>query len=329
MEKKNSQIVIYRSKNSIEIDVVIEKKSVWLNLDQIASLFERDKSVISRHIKNIFLDKELHRDSVVAKFATTAKDGKTYHVDYYNLDIIISVGYRVKSQKGVDFRIWATNILRGYLLEGYALNQKQLLNAQNKLKEIQQTILFIKDKSTKNLLQGKANELLELIADYSRTFALLEQYDSGTLLEGKGNEEVKPFLYKEAKTAIIKLRENLPTQSETDGDLFGNERDGGLDAILGALYQTFRRKELYTSIEEKASHLLYLVIKDHPFSDGNKRIGSFLFIYFLHKHDYLYKKTGEKKINDNAMTALALLIAESNPKEKELMIALIVNILKN
>ncbi|MEI6774563.1 MAG: virulence protein RhuM/Fic/DOC family protein [bacterium] len=328
MEQKNTQIIIYRSKNSIEIDVVIEKKTVWLSLDQIASLFERDKSVISRHIKNIFSDKELHRNSVVAKFATTAKDGKTYHVVYYNLDIIISVGYRVKSQKGVDFRIWATNILRGYLLEGYALNQKQLLKAQNKLREIQQTILFIKEKSKKALLLGKAHELLELIADYSRTFALLEQYDSGTLLEGKGNEEIKPFSYEEAKTAIIKLRENLPPQSETDGNLFGNERDGGLDAILGALYQTFGEKELYTSLEEKASHLLYLVIKDHPFSDGNKRIGSFLFIYFLHKHSYLYKKTGEKKINDNAMTALALLVAESNPNEKDMMILLIIHLIQ-
>jgi prophage maintenance system killer protein len=229
------QIVIYKTaQNEVELRVKLEKETIWLSLDQMALLFDRDKSVISRHIRNTFNEHELNRDSVVAKYATTASDGKTYHVDYYNLDVIISVGYRVKSLNGVKFRQWATKTLKQYIVKGYAINEQRLLEAKSKFNKLKEAVLFLQKQS---------------------------------------------------------------------------------------------KKELYSSIEDKVAHLLYLTIKDHPFSDGNKRSAAFLFVYFLDKSQYLFKKSGERKINDNALTALALLVAESNPKEKDLMISIIKNLI--
>lgn len=328
-EKFNKgEIIIYKpARGEVELKVRLEDESIWLSLNQITELFGRDKSVISRHLRNIFKENELSKNSVVAKIATTAADGKTYQVEFYNLDAIISVGYRVNSQRATQFRIWATRILKKYLLQGYAVNEKRLLEAKNKFNQLQETIAFLQKQSKKELLKGQETEILNLLTDYSKTLSLLEQYDEGRLKSEKGEKAKFILEYKNCIEIIANIKRRLVAKKEA-GELFGQGRYGVFEGIIKGLYQTFAKKELYPTIEVKAAHLLYLIIKDHPFSDGNKRIASFLFVYFLDKNDYLYRKTGEKKINDNALTALALLIAESDPKEKEQLIALIVQLLK-
>lgn len=324
---KKGEIIIYKNpQNEVELKVKLEQETIWLSLDQMAVLFDRDKSVISRHIKNIFHEKELNRKSVVADFATTATDGKVYHVDYYNLDVIISVGYRVKSQNGVKFRIWSSKVLKQYLIKGYAINEKRLSEAKNKFRELQGAISFLQKQSQKKLLQGQETEILSLLADYSKTLSLLEQYDKGKLGQGKGEKTKFILQYETCSQVIAELKKELIAKKEAS-DLFGQERAKNFEGIIKGLYQTFSQKELYPTIEDKASHLLYFIIKDHPFSDGNKRSASFLFVYFLDRSDYLFKKSGERKINDNALTALALLIAESDPKDKEIMIKIIKNLI--
>lgn len=326
-DSQKGDIVIYQtSKNEVELKVKLRQETVWLSLDQMAVLFDRDKSVISRHIKTIFREKELKQDSVVAKFATTAADGKTYHVDYYNLDVIISVGYRVKSQNGVKFRIWSSSVLKQYLIKGHAINEHRLLEAQNKFHELQEAVSFLQKQSQKELLKGQETEILNLLADYSKTLSLLEQYDKGKLKEAKGGKTAFVLRYEDCIKIIIELKKELIAKKEA-GNLFGLERGGNFEGIIKGLYQTFGGTELYSSIEDKAAHLLYLTIKDHPFSDGNKRIAAFLSVYFLDKSNYLFKKSGERKINDNALAALALLVAESNAKDKEVMVKIINNLI--
>lgn len=325
------EIVIYKTKDKkISLDVKLEKETVWLNLNQIASLFGRDKSVISRHIKNIFKTRELDRSSTVAFFATVQKEGGRLikrKVDYYNLDIIISVGYRVNSRHATQFRIWATKVLKNYLIKGYALNQKRL--KETNLKEFEQAVNLIKKTvETKKLGTRETKGLLKVITDYANSWLLLQKYDKKQLKIGKTVKTKYRFDYNEVIKAILELKENLVKKKQTGG-LFGVERKDGLKGILGNINQTFGKKELYPSIEEKAAHLLYFIIKDHIFADGNKRIGSFLFIVFLARNNYLFNKKGEKKFNDNALVALALLIAESNPKHKDLMVKLIINFLSN
>ncbi|MCG2695578.1 virulence RhuM family protein [Candidatus Parcubacteria bacterium] len=322
------EIIIYKpSKNEVELKVRFEDETVWLSLNQIAELFGRDKSVISRHLRNIFEEGELFKDSVVAKIATTAADGKTYQVEFYSLDAIISVGYRVNSQRATQFRIWATKILKNYLLQGYAVNEKRLLEANNKFNQLQETISFLQKKAKAKILQGQEKEILNLLADYSKTLSLLEKYDKSKLKAEAGKKAKFVLEYENCLNVILELKKNLISKKEA-GDIFGNEVSYKFESIAKNLYQTFGGKELYKSIEAKAAHLLYLTIKDHPFTDGNKRVGSFLFVYFLDRNNYLYRRSGEKKINDNALTALALLIAESNPKEKEQMIALTSQLIK-
>jgi len=321
------RIAIYKNQqNEVELKVKLEKETVWLSLDQMTVLFDRDKSVISRHIHNVFQEKELDKNSVVAKSATTAADGKIYQVVYYNLDLIISIGYRVKSQNGVKFRIWANRVLKQYLIQGYVINEKRLLETQNKFRELQDVIMFLQKQSQKELLIGQRAEILSLLADYSKTMSLLGQYDKGSLLDKKGQKAKFLIQFQDCVRIIIRLKKELVNRKEV-GDLFGQERNESFSGIIAALYQTFDKQELYPSIEDKAAHLLYLTIKDHPFSDGNKRIAAFLFVYFLDKSDYLFKKSGERKINDNALTALSLLIAESDPKDKNMMIKIIKNLL--
>lgn len=317
-------IEIYKSiTGETQVEVRFEHDTVWLNLNQIALLFGRDKSVISRHLSAIFRDNELDRQSVVAKNATTALDGKTYQVDFYNLDAILSVGYRVNSKQGTQFRIWATQRLRDYLIEGVSVNKKRL----QELEKIVEVISKTNIDQTEDLAEAKG--LLHILNHYTKSFILLNQFDSASLpLQNLNGVVTYQIEYAEAVDAIQILRSELLQKHEATA-LFGNQKDKTFEGILRSILQTFDGNYLYPTIEEQAAHLLYFVIKNHPFSDGNKRIGAFLFVWFLEKNSHLLKHNGERKINDNALTALALLVAQSNPEDKELMIRLICNLILN
>lgn len=316
---EKSFVEIYKSNlGELNVSVKVSEDTVYLSLNQLSDLFERDKSVISRHLKNIFTEGELDKNSVVAKNATTALDGKTYEVEYYNLDAIISVGYRVNSKKGTEFRKWASKILKDHLIKGYSLNSERLL--KDKISELQSAIdLMSKTLIDESLVDSPALEIIDIIRNYSKTWDLLIKYDEENLVAPKllHHIEQEVISYDYAKTLI----EDFKKQLNLSG-LFGLERDQGLKSIFGNIMQSFGGQELYKSAEEKAAHLLYFVIKDHPFSDGNKRIGSLLFLVYL-------KKSGisSSKMNENTLTALALLTAESHPDQKDLIIKLIMNLI--
>jgi len=321
------EVIIYEtSENEVGLDVRLENETVWLTQAQMSDLFQKDRKTITRHIQNIFKEGELAKNSVCSEFEHTATDGKKYNVNLYNLDVIISVGYRVNSKNATQFRIWATKTLKEYLLKGYIVNEKRLLDAKEKFQELQEVVNFLQEKSKTELLVGQEGEIINLLANYAKTLTLLEEYDKGGLKETKGVKDEYVLKYEDCKKVIVELKKNLIEKKEAS-EMFGNERDGSFEGIIKGLYQTFGGKELYPNREDKAAHLLYLVIKDHPLSDGNKRTGAFLFVYFLDKTNCLYRKSGERKINDNALTALALLIAESKPKEKEVMIKVVKNLL--
>lgn len=324
-EKFNKgEIVIYKtSRNEVELEVRFKGETVWLRQDEIAKLYGKERSVITKHINKIFVDEEVVKKSNV-QFLHIPQSDKP--VAFYSLDVILAVGYRANSVRAIHFRKWATNILKNYLLKGYALNQKQLLKARNQLRELQGAIDFLQKKAKHELLTGQEQEILDLLAGYSKTLTLLEQYDKGKLGLIKKTKGKFVIRYDDAGGIIQKIRTELIAKKEAE-DLFGQEPEGRFGAILGNIYQTFGKKELYSSLEEKAAHLLYFIIKDHPFVDGNKRIASFLFVYFLDKNNYLYRLSGEKKINDNALTALSILIAISDPKDKDVLIKMITNIL--
>ena len=316
-----TEIVIYTAKGGhVELDVSLADETVWLSMSQMVELFGRDKSVISRHLNNIFKINELGRDSVVANFATTAADGKTYQVDYYNLDAIISVGYRVNSKEGVQFRKWATQVLKEHLIRGYTTYDKRL--SERGVKELQQTVqLLQKTLVHHDLVNDLGSEAIQLILAYTKTWDLLLAYDEGELKLPEQVKEATPRLnYEAALSAIESLKTDLGARNEAT-HLFGQERDVGLDSILKNIEQTFGGEPLYKTPEEKAAHLLYFVIKDHPFTDGNKRIGSFIFLL------YLKSQSMPIKVNENGLVALALLVAESDPGQKEMIIRLIVNLL--
>lgn len=316
------EVVIYQSEDGqAALDVHFKDESVWLTLNQIAKLFDRDKSVVSRHLRNIFQTGELAREAVVAKNATTALDGKTYQVDFYNLDVIISVGYRVNSKRGTDFRIWATSILRDHLVRGYSLNQRRLVEKGEE--EVRQLISLLAHTLEGQQLSEEGMAVLDIVRRYAQTWRLLLQYDEDSLLIPEKNHETKEFLdIDEIRVAIASLKVELQGRGEAT-EIFGQERGHGLSGIIGALRQTFGGQELYPSVEEKAAHLLYFVIKDHPFVDGNKRIGSFLFLLILNHNRLLLEQT----FGNQALVAMALLVAASDPGQKELMIRLILNLL--
>ena len=327
ISKNKGDIVIYKPKGKeVEIRVKLEKETIWLNAHQIAQIFNIDRTVVVKHIQNIYKNNELFAKSTCAKIAQVAADGRIRRMNQYNLDMIISVGYRVDSKQATQFRVWATRILKQHILQGYTINQKRLLETQTKFKELQNAITFLQKKSRKKLLKGQEKEILDLLGEYSKTLSILEQYDKRKIKKAKGQKGKFVLSYDSCKDIIIKIKENLMTKKEAS-NFFGIEVEKKFESAIENLRQTFAKKELYRTIEEKAAHLLYLTIKDHPFIDGNKRIASFLFIYFLDKNDYLYRKNGEKKINDNALVALALLIAESNPKEKDILIGIVTNLI--
>jgi len=333
MKKENNidkgEIVIYRPKSGeIEVKVKLEKETIWLDAHQIAQIFGVNRSTIVKHINNIYKASELDKKSTCSKMEQVTVDGKIKQMNKYNLDMIISVGYRVNSKKATQFRVWATRILKQYILQGYTINQKRLLETRTKFKELQNTISFLQEKACKKTLEGQEKEILHLLGNYSKTLTILNLYDKKKVKKIRGKKAKFVLKYDTCKNIIVLLKKYLAETMEAS-NLFGIDTGKKLEGIIKNLYQTFDRKELYKTIEEKAAHLLYLIIKDHPFVDGNKRIASFLFIYFLDKNDYLYRKNGEKKINDNALVALVLLIAESNPEEKDILIKILINLINS
>ena len=309
-----NEIVIFDNQD-VKLEVNMKDETVWLNLDQISELFGRDKSVISRHIKNIFSETELIKKEVVANFATTANDGKVYNVDYYNLDVIISVGYRVKSKNGVSFRKWANKILKDYAIKGYAVNKRRLEYLEKTVK-----LIDIANRIDDNLKENDAIEILRVIGTYSKALDLLDDYDHNTIKKIKGIKDNRVINYQDCLDIIKKLK------FSERSNIFGLERDKGLESIINNIYLSFNGEEVYKSVEEKAANFLYFIVKDHVFIDGNKRIAATLFIYFLNYYNLLYRN-GVHIIDNNTLTALTLLVAQSNPREKEVIIDLIMNFL--
>ena len=307
-----NEIILFENQN-VKLEVNMKDETVWLNREQLSILFDRDVKTIGKHINNAL--KEELDSSTVAKFATTAKDGKTYQVEYYNLDMIISVGYRVKSQNGIIFRKWANKILKDYMIKGYAINQKRLECLEKTVK-----LIDIANRANENLESADAKEILKVIGNYSKALDLLDDYDHRTLLKPKGSNSKKQIKYEDCLEIIKKLRFN------EESDIFAIERNKGLESIIGSIYQTFDGSDVYKSIEEKAANFLYMVVKNHVFIDGNKRIAATLFIYFLNYYDVLYKDN-KQVVDNNTLASLTLLIAESNPKEKEVITDLVMNFL--
>jgi prophage maintenance system killer protein len=322
------EVLVYKTADGrAQVEVRLDQETVWLTQDQMSALFGRERSVITKHIRNVFREGELESGAVCANFAHTANDGKTYQVDHYNLDVIISIGYRVKSKQGTQFRQWATGILRDYLIKGYALNQTRL--SKQTLEEAQQTIDLLSRTLTANtLLTDKGRAVLDVVNRYTKAWRLLLEFDEGRL----STEPRRPIApsgslsINDARRSVVEFRNGLAKTGES-GPLFGQERGDAMERIMGSLEQTFGGKPLYPSAQARIAHLLYFVIKDHPFSDGNKRIGSFLFLDNLQRNGLFLGPDGHPRISGNAMVALALLIAESSPKQKEMMIRLVLNLL--
>lgn len=314
-----NKIVLFSGNDiALEVNISPEEDTVWLSLDQISELFQKNKSTISRHIKNIFQE-ELDEKMVVANFATTSKHGaisdktQTHNVKYYNLDVIISVGYRVKSPRGVVFRKWATNILRQYLKDGYALNEKRL-QVLNRTVQIQSDIIA-------GIAGIDSADVLKVIQEYSRSLELLDAYDHQTITIPEGSQCTYRLQYDECMHIIAEM------EFSKTSDIFGLEKEPGkLEGILAAIYQSAFENEVYPTLEEKAANLLYFLVKDHPFNDGCKRIAAALFLHFLNQSNALYRD-GKKIISDSALVAITLMIAESRPEEKDIMIQVIINFL--
>ena len=317
-----NEIVLFKNQN-VKLEVNMKDETVWLSLDQMAKLFGRDRTVITRHINNIFNDKELEKKEVCAKFAHTTQHGaltnkfQTRKLEYYNLDMIISVGYRVKSQNGIIFRKWATKILKDYMIKGYAVNQKRLEYLEKTVK-----LIDIAGRIDTELKGNEAQEIIKVINNYSNALDLLDDYDHKRITKPNGTKDNKQINYEDCLNIITKLR------FSNDSDLFALERNQGLKEIIGTIYQSFDGKDLYPTTEEKAANFLYLIIKNHVFIDGNKRIAATLFIYFLEFYNILYNENGQV-IDNNTLVAITLLIAESNPKEKNILTDLVMNFLNN
>ena len=311
---RENKIILFENQE-VKLEVNMKDETVWLNANQLSELFDRDSKTIRKHINNA-LNEELD-DSVVAKFATTAKDGKTYQVEYYNLDMIISVGYRVKSKNGIIFRKWATKVLKDYMIKGYAVNQKRLEYLEKTIK-----LIDIAGRMDAELKGSEAWEIIKVINNYSSALSLLDDYDHKRITKPKGTKNDKQVTYEDCMNIIGKLKFN------SDSNLFALERNEGLKEVRGTIYQSFDGKDLYSTIEEKAANFLYLITKNHTFIDGNKRIAATLFIYFLEFYNILYNENGQV-IDNNTLVAITLLIAQSNPKEKEILIDLVMNFLNN
>ncbi|MBI4168950.1 MAG: virulence protein RhuM/Fic/DOC family protein [Acidobacteria bacterium] len=327
-EGASGEVVLYEAPDGqVRVDVRLERETVWLSLNQMAELFRRDKSVISRHLRNVFTSRELERKSVVAKSATTASDGKTYQVEYFNLDAILSVGYRVNSKRGTQFRIWATRTLHDHLLRGYTLNERRL--REKGLGEMEQAVgLLARTLKQHALVTDEGRAVLDVVQQYTRAWRLLLEYDEDRLagVPARPQKPAAELTLETVRLAIGGLRAALVDRGQASG-LFGQERGDQLGAILGNIEQTFGGKPLYPSAQARAAHPLYFLIKDHPFSDGNKRIGALLFLEYLRRNGLLMREDGSPRLADGTMVALTLLVAESEAAQKDLMIRLILNLL--
>lgn len=321
-----NEILIYQDRDgSPSVEVRLVNETVWLTQADMVMLFNRDQSVISRHIRGVFAEGELVKESNMQKMHIAHSDKPTA---CYSLDVIISVGYRVKSTQGTRFRIWANRVLKDYLVQGYALNTQRLQAQQEHIKQLERTLTLFQQNLIEQASLPEARGLVSVITGYARTFVLLNQFDSERLPLGDFATSIRyEIQLEEAVAAIAALKADLMGRGEAS-ELFGNQKDDSFAGILGNIVQSFGGDFLYPSIEEQAAHLLYFVIKNHPFSDGNKRIGAFLFIWFLQRNQHHLKTDGELKINDNALAAIALLVAQSDPAHKQLMIHLIMNLIR-
>jgi death-on-curing family protein len=323
--KKNDasrgEVVLYQAPNgAVRLDVRLEQDTLWLSLNQISDLFDRDKSVISRHLHNIYRQSELEREATVAFFATVQSEGGrdvVRQVEYYNLDAIISVGYRVNSKHGTQFRIWATQVLKDHIIKGYSVNRKRL-------SELNQAVRFIANTvERRDLSTDEAKALLSVVGEYSHALDLLDDYDHQRVTKPASRRKATYALsYEEALRIVGKLKKRF-----SESNLFGVEKDKGLASALGAIMQTFDRKELYPSLEEKAAHLLYFLVKNHAFVDGNKRIAAALFLWFLGRNGVLTGASGERLLSDTSLVAITLMIAESRSQEKDILINIITHLL--
>ena len=320
-----NKIEIYKDKKSgIEIDVNFDKDTVWLDQSQMSMLFNRERSVITKHINNIFKEKELERKSNVQNLHIAKSDKP---IKLYSLDVIISVGYRVKSLRGTQFRIWATNVLKKYLIEGYAINKKMLEEKSLKLEQLQTYLKTLKKVVTnEDFTLDTSKALMRIIADYGEEINLFPKIDNQSLKIPKNTSkrEVDRLGYSQFRKEIDNLKERLKAS-----EIFGQEKDDGFKSAIKTIFQSFDKKDLYPSIEEKAVNLLYLIIKNHAFVDGNKRIGSYMFLRFLDLCGILYKSDGTKLIDESALVAIALLIAQSDTRDKDMIVTLIVNLIVN
>lgn len=311
-----NEIILFENQD-VKLEVNMKDETVWLNVNQMSELFDRDSKTIRKHINNA-LTEELD-NSTVANFATVQNEGNrsvTRNVEYYNLDVIISVGYRVKSQNGIIFRKWANKVLKEYLLKGYSVNQKRLEYLEKTIK-----LIDIAGRIEENISGNDAKEIIKVINTYANALTLLDDYDHRTVVKPNGIKDNKQITYKECMEIISKLKFN------SESDIFALERNHGLKSIINNIYLSFDGKDVYTTIEEKAANFLYLIIKNHTFIDGNKRIAATLFIYFLKYYDILIRD-GKQVIDNNTLVAMTLLIAQSNPKEKEILVDLVMNFLK-
>lgn len=316
------QIQIFTSADGqAQLEVALDRDTVWLRQEQMCELFGRERSVITKHIRNVFQEGELGPDSVCAKFAHTAADGKTYQTQYYNLDVIISVGYRVKSPRGVQFRQWATRVLRQHLVDGYTLNERRL---QERGIEFEQAVsLLSRTLTNQQLVSDEGRAVLQVIGDYARSWSLLQGYDEQSLGEQNARQSgMRALVLDNALAAIAQLKAELIAKGEAT-ELFGQLRGEGLASAIATIEQGFGDELFYPNVASRAAHLLYFVIKNHPLADGNKRTGSFLFLWYLRLNQHLLARPVEQLINDNTLVALALLVAESLPAQKELMVRLV------
>ncbi len=321
MNSNLGEVILYQAADGgPALDVRLDHDTVWLSLNQLADLFERDKSVISRHLRNVFKEGELERSATVAKNATVQLEGSrevVREIEYFNLDAIISVGYRVNSLRGTQFRIWATNVLRQHLVQGYTVHERRL-------KELNQAVRVIADVAQRRQLSGnEATALLNVVGDYAYALEVLDDYDHQRVRLGEVSPgPVAALGLDESRQVIARMGERFGASG-----LFGREKDDSLEASLAAVMQSFGGQELYPSLEEKAAHLLYFLVKNHHFVDGNKRIAAALFLWFLEKNKALYRTDGGKRIADNALVAMTLLIAESRPDEKDVLTRVVVNLI--